>query len=82
MRQWVNLLPRPEDFAYVCDKNPGFHGRYTPGSHIPIHSPERLLTDPVDEVIVFSFGYFQEISEELKEFTNRGGKLISLLDIL
>ncbi len=75
-------VARPEDFAYVCDKNPGFHGRYTPGSHIPIHSPERLLTDPVDEVIVFSFGYFQEISEELKEFTNRGGKLISLLDIL
>jgi SAM-dependent methyltransferase len=75
-------VARAGDFAYVCDKNPGFHGRYTPGSHIPIYSPEHLLVDPVDEVIVFSFGYFQEISEELKEFTARGGQLISLLDIL
>ncbi|HWN10334.1 MAG TPA: class I SAM-dependent methyltransferase [Pyrinomonadaceae bacterium] len=75
-------IGQPDDFAYVCDKNPGFHGLYTPGSHINISSPERLLTDPVDEVIVFSFGYFQEISEELQEFRSRGGRLISLLDIL
>jgi SAM-dependent methyltransferase len=75
-------MARPQDFAYVCDKNPGFHGLYTAGTHIPIHSPDRLLTDPVDEVIVFSFGYFNEIAEELKEFTDRGGRLTSLLDIL
>jgi hypothetical protein len=75
-------VAQPGDFAYVCDKNPGFHGLFTPGSHIPIHGPEQLLTDPVDEVIVFSFGYFQEISDELAEFRARGGRLISLLDIL
>lgn len=75
-------IAQPDSFAYVCDKNPGFHGLYTPGSHLPIHSPERLLSDPVDEVIVFSFGYFREISEELTEYRSRGGRLISLLDIL
>ena len=30
---------------------------FTPRSHIPIVSPDNLLDDPVDEVIVFSFGY-------------------------
>lgn len=75
-------MAQPGEFAYVCDKNPGFHGLYTPGTHIPIHPPARLMSDPVDDVIVFSFGYFKEISEELKEFTARGGRLISLLDIL
>lgn len=75
-------IAEPNDFAYVCDKNPGFHGRYTPGSHIPIYGPEHLLADPVDEVIVFSFGYFREIYDELKEFRARGGKLVSLLDLL
>jgi len=71
-----------DQFAYVVDKNHSFHGRYTPGSHLPIKAPEHLLDDPVDEVIVFSFGYFNEIASELSEFTARGGKLTSLLDIL
>jgi hypothetical protein len=75
-------MAKPGDFSYVCDKNPGFHGLYTPGSHIPIYAPDKLLEDPVDEVIVFSFGYFQEIYDELKEFRARGGRLTSLLDLL
>jgi hypothetical protein len=75
-------IAEPGDFAYVCDKNPGFHGRYTPGSHIPIYPADQLLADPVDEVIVFSFGYFQEIFDELKDFRAGGGRLISLLDLL
>lgn len=73
---------QPGDFAYVCDKNPSFHGYYTPGAHVPVYGPERLLADPVDEVIVFSFGYFQEIYEDLTDFRARGGQLISLLDLL
>jgi SAM-dependent methyltransferase len=76
------VIARPGDFAYVCDKNPAFHGRYTPGAHVLVNSPERLLTDPVDELIVFSFGYFREICDELVEFRARGGKLISMLDLL
>ena len=71
-----------DQFSYVVDKNESFHGRYTPGSHLPIKAPEHLLDNPVDEVIVFSFGYFNEIAGELREFTARGGKLTSLLDIL
>jgi len=78
----AGMAAEPADFAYICDKNPGFHGYYTPGSHIPIHGPEHLLADPVDEVVVFSFGYFQEIHDELKDFRAHGGRLISLLDLL
>lgn len=73
---------QPRDFAYVCDKNPSFHGYYTPGAHVPVYGPERLLIDPVDEVTVFSFGYFEEICEDLIDFKARGGQLISLLDLL
>jgi SAM-dependent methyltransferase len=75
-------MGRRDQFEYVCDKNESFHERYTPGSHLPIRPPEYLLDNPVDEVIVFSFGYFDEIAQELREFTARGGKLTSLLDIL
>lgn len=75
-------VAEPGDFAYVCDKNPVFHGTCTPGAHVPVVEPERLLHDPVDEVVVFSFGYFQEIYQELVEYRQRGGHLISLLDLL
>jgi SAM-dependent methyltransferase len=70
------------DFAYVCDKNAAFHGRYTPRAHVLVDSPARLLTEPVDEVVVFSFGYMREIYKDLGEFRSRGGLLVSLLDLL
>jgi SAM-dependent methyltransferase len=73
---------RPGDFAYVCDKNHAYHGLYTPGAHVLVDSPDRLLSDSVDEIVVFSFGYFREIYDELAEFRARGGKLISLLDLI
>lgn len=76
------LTANPGDIAYVCDKNTLFHGRYTPVSHVQVAGPERLLTHPVDEVIVYSFGYFDEISRELTECQSKGTRLISLLDIL
>lgn len=75
-------ITQPGDFAYVCDKNPAFHNRYTPGAHVPVVSTQRLVQDPVNQVIVFSFGYFDEIYDELAEFRTSGGQLISLLDLL
>lgn len=71
-----------DDIAYVCDQNTSFHGLYTPRSHVPVVAPSHLLEDPVDEVIVFSFGYLNEIREQLVEYTGRGGKLVSLLELL
>jgi hypothetical protein len=76
------VAAEPGDFAYVVDKNPMFHSFYTPGSHIPVCGPDRLLSDPVEEVVVFSFGYFAEIYEELVEVRARGTRLTSLLDLL
>ena len=75
-------VAEPNDFAYVCDQNPAFHGWYTPGAHVLVDSPSRLLSDPVDEVVVFSYGYFDEIYQDSREFRNRGGRLDSLLDVL
>lgn len=75
-------ISQPGSFSYVCDKNPVLHGLYTPGAHVLVDSPERLLTDPVDALVVFSFGYFQEIWDDLADFRARGGQLISLLDLL
>jgi hypothetical protein len=70
------------DIDYVCDQNPGFQGRFTPRSHVPVVPPARLLRDPVDETIVFSFGYLEEIRQQLRSYEERGGRFVPLLDLL
>ena len=70
------------DIDYVCDSNPSVHGLISPRSHVPVVSPTRLLDDPVDEVIVFPFGYFDEIRTQNSQFEERGGRFVSLLDLM
>lgn len=43
---------------------------------------ERVFSNPVDEVIVFSFGYMDEIRKALEPFVKKGGQITSLLDLL
>ncbi len=71
-----------KEFSFLCDINSSIHGYYTPKSHILLVSPRHLLDDWVDEVIVFSFGYMKEITDSLTDYTNNGGKLTSLLEVL
>ena len=75
-------IGRPGDFTYVCDKNSSIYAFYTPKSHVPIVAPNHVLNDPADEIIVFAFGYIEEIAKQLGEYTARGGKLVSLLELL
>ncbi len=70
------------DIAYLCDQNESFHNLLTPRSHIRVAAPDRLLTDPTDEAIVFSFGYMNEIRQQLKPYETGGGRLTSLLALL
>jgi SAM-dependent methyltransferase len=70
------------EISYLCDRNSDLHGYYMPKSHISIVPPDHVLKDWVNEVIVFSFGYMKEIADDLAQYTNRGGKLISLLELL
>lgn len=70
------------DLRYVCDSSPAHHGQFMPGSHIPVVAPEQADLEPVDEIIVFSYGYLEEIKKQLANHTARGGTITSLLDIL
>jgi hypothetical protein len=70
------------EVAYLCDQNPGFHGLYTPATHIPVVAPSRIDEDPVDELLVFSYGYLDEIRSSLTGFIQRGGTITSMLDFL
>jgi len=51
----------PDDLLCLCDQNPAFHGLLTPRSHIPVEPPEYIVRRNVDELIIFSYGYIDEI---------------------
>ncbi len=72
----------PEDIAYVCDQNSSFEGMLMPSSHVPVALPSRLGDDPVDEVIVFSYGYLDEIREGIAPYLRPGTPVRSVLELI
>ncbi|KIL97758.1 putative methyltransferase [Paramagnetospirillum magnetotacticum MS-1] len=66
----------PEQLAYIADKSPLKQGRVTPGTHIPVVGPERLLADQPDYVLLLAWNFADEILVEQAEYRARGGKFI------
>lgn len=67
---------------YMTDKNPKEKSIYTPKSNVPVISIEKMRQAPVDEVLVFSYGYMKEIQAELTKFGYRSEQFHSLIDIM
>jgi SAM-dependent methyltransferase len=68
-----------EHLTAIVDDAPAKEGFYTPGSHIQIASRKILDESPPDYVLIFAWGYFNEIAEKCRNYLNRGGKLITPL---
>jgi len=48
---------------YVVDSAPFKQDKYTPATHIPIVSPDALVSDPVDAIIIMAAGYSDEVAD-------------------
>ncbi|WP_342802202.1 class I SAM-dependent methyltransferase [Nocardia sp. No.11] len=73
---------RPDLLEYTVDRNPYKHGRYTPGTRIPIHPPERIDADRPDVVLVLPWNLETEITAQLRHVGDWGGELIYPLPVL
>ena len=67
---------RPDLLAYTVDRNPYKHGRYTPGTRIPILAPERIAEDKPDYVLVLPWNLRDELVEQLAYVGDWGGSLV------
>ncbi|GDY32495.1 class I SAM-dependent methyltransferase [Gandjariella thermophila] len=67
---------RPDLLAYTVDRNPYKHGRYTPGTRIPILPPERIAADKPDYVLVLPWNLREELTDQLSFVHTWGGRLV------
>ena len=62
---------------YVTDTTLNKQGKYTPGTHIKIISPEHGINDTVDYAFLGAWNFRKEIFRKEKKFIKRGGKFIT-----
>ncbi|GAB2737498.1 class I SAM-dependent methyltransferase [Amycolatopsis magusensis] len=67
---------RPDVLPYTVDRNPYKHGRFTPGTRIPILPPERIEADRPDYVLVLPWNLRAELTAQLSFVGDWGGKLL------
>ena len=67
---------RPDLVAYLADRNPYKHGRFTPGARIPVVPPEHLVEDAPDDVLVLPWNLRAEITAQLAAELRPGTRLV------
>ena len=61
---------------YLVDRNPYKHGRFTPGTHIPIHPPDRLAETRPDVILIMPWNLRDEIAAQLAYTREWGARLV------
>jgi SAM-dependent methyltransferase len=61
---------------YTVDRNPYKHGRFLPGTHIPIHPPERIAETRPDYILILPWNLKKEIAAQLSYVREWGGQLV------
>ena len=67
---------RTDFIDFTVDRNPYKHGRFTPGTHIPILTPEALTAARPDYVFILPWNLKDEIMKQLAFIREWGGKFV------
>jgi SAM-dependent methyltransferase len=67
---------RTDFLDYTVDRNTYKHGRFTPGTQIPIHPPERIAETRPDVIMILPWNLAGEISSQLAYTAEWGAKLL------
>jgi SAM-dependent methyltransferase len=66
-----------EDIAFVADRNPHKQGKFLPGTHIPVVSPEELMRARPEYVLILPWNLRDEIRQQLDGIKAWGGRFVT-----
>ena len=66
-----------ELMPYTVDRNPYKQGNFTPGTHIPIHAPDRIAETRPDAILILPWNLAKEIGSQLSYTSEWGAMLIT-----
>jgi hypothetical protein len=67
---------RTDFLDYTVDKNPYKHGKYTPGTRIPIFAPERIFETKPNFVLILPWNFKDEIVRQMAGIREWGGRFV------
>src|SRR5262249_7843930 len=67
---------RTDLLDYTVDRNPYKHGKFLPGTHIPIFAPEKIRETKPDYVLILPWNLRHEIEEQMAYIRQWGGQFV------
>jgi hypothetical protein len=67
---------RADLLSYTVDRSPYKQGMFLPGTHIPIHAPEKIEETKPDYILVLPWNLREEISTQLEYTRAWGARLV------
>jgi len=73
----LNYFRIGNDFLdFIVDASPLKQGLYTPGTHLPVYSPNKLKEDRPDYLLLLAWNYAEAILEKEQKLRDEGVKFI------
>ena len=67
---------RTDFLDFTVDRNPYKQGKFLPGTHIPIYSPDRIRQERPDYMLILPWNFREEIMLQLGYIRDWGGKFV------
>ena len=67
---------RTDFLDYTVDRNPYKHGRFLPGTHVPIFPPEKIKETRPDYLLILPWNLKDEIMAQMAQIRTWGGQFV------
>lgn len=65
-----------DTLPYTVDRSPLKHGRYLPGTHVPIFEPQRIHETRPDYVLILTWDIRHEVVAQMRDIATWGGRFV------